>query len=720
MVVAWAGGVAVAQTGGAAPAPIPASSAEPDAKLTELWSNFLHYILVARPDVAESHGKAILASNPDPRGLYHLSIRSRKSEATLATGRGMPRLKDTIDQIVGLISEGAVGVRKDPAEIARWIQMLAGTPRQFLMGRERLVQSGEYAVPQLIATLEDSDTKADLRQKIARILPALGKSAVRPLSESLQSDDPYVREVVARTLGQIGYAHAGPYLKELAERKGVLDRTRQVSEGALAASAGRAAVGKSVSELFYHAALKYYDRADSVMPDSRYDTANVWHWRKGEGLTYKAVPRVLFNEIYAMRCARKALAYDASFAPAVPLWVAASLRYEANGGKPTPDEPGAAYYARATGSKYLQAVLARALKDDDLPVAIGAIRALRETCTSQNMVKALDEQGGAQPLVSAMSSPARLVRYMAAETLALARPKRRFTGWPLVTTVLIEAVRQSGTPTAVLADPNVDRRNKVKDLLRGLGRNVIDADGLGEVLQTARDAGGADLAVISSEVTAPGPRGAVSMLRTEVVFSQLGVVLLSRPADMVAARAVEKTDKLTVVLSEEDADADGLKKALDELRRKGAGRTALTPDQSAEWAIRAADALKLLAETRTTVFDLTRATQSLITALNDKRDPVRIAAAAALGQFRAAQAQRALAALADDAGAGEPVRLAAYSALSESLRLFGNQLTEEQIKAVIDVVTAEGSLPIRSGAAQALGAMNLPAEKIKDLILSAK
>jgi len=726
MVTAWAGGVAVAQ---------PASGtrgAEPDAKLTELWNNLLHYILVRRPDVAEAQAKALLASNPDPRSVYLLSVRTKNSETTLATGAGMPRLKDLIEQVAAVISKGALAVRQDQGEISRWIKLLAGTPRQFLMGQERLVESGEYAVPQLVETLGSPQTPEDLRERITTVLSALGKGAVRPLSEALQSRDPYTREVVARTLGKIGYPHAAAYLKELATRKGVLDRTRQVAEAALVNCVGRAALAQSVAELFYGTALKYYDRADSVMPDSRYETANVWYWLDGDGLTYKVVPRAIFNEIYAMRTARKALAHDEAFGPAVPLWIAADLRKEANlaslnaerttAGEPQvadptrdADEPDAAYYAKAAGARYLQAVLARALKDRDLPVAIGAIKALRETCTSENLVKALDEQGGAQPLVSAMSAPQREARYMAAETLALARPQRRFTGYPLVTSVLIEALRQTGARTVVLADPDLDRRNKVKDLLRGAGCKVMDSETFGVALEQARVAGGADVAVVATDITAPGVRTAVSLLRSQAVFSRLGVILVSPPGDLMTARAIEKEDPLVLVLGVDKLTPDDMKKALDQV-----GDTALPDEASAEWAIRAANALKLLAETKTPVFDLTAATQSLIAALNDKRDPVRTAAAGALGQFGAAKAQRALADLADDASAAEPVRLAAYAALSESLRLFGNQMTEEQTKAVIDVVTAKGSLPLRSGAAQALGAMNLPAQKIKDLILSAK
>jgi major membrane immunogen (membrane-anchored lipoprotein) len=79
-------------------------------------------------------------------------------------------------------------------------------------------------------------------------------------------------------------------------------------------------------------------------------------------------------------------------------------------------------------------------------------------------------------------------------------------------------------------------------------------------------------------------------------------------------------------------------------------------------------------------------------------------------------AQQALAGLADDAGAAEPIRLAAYAAATRSVRLFGNKLTGKQASAVVDVVSGTGSVKIRNAAAQLLGALNLPSEKIKELI----
>jgi HEAT repeat protein len=126
----------------------------------------------------------------------------------------------------------------------------------------------------------------------------------------------------------------------------------------------------------------------------------------------------------------------------------------------------------------------------------------------------------------------------------------------------------------------------------------------------------------------------------------------------------------------------------------------------------------MLALTKNPVFNAAEALPSLIAALKDKREPVRVAAAWALAQLDKAEAQQALAELADMSDLEEPVRLEAYGAVATSVRQFGGSLSEKQIKAVREVVAAKGSAKLREAAAQVLGALSLSSEMVKDLIVS--
>jgi len=708
-----------------APAP-PATAPAPadDAAARELagqWADFIHYIRLARADAAESFGRAIVAANPDPATLYRLAMKTDPAGETLARGRNIKRLVPVIDQIKAIIDRGALEVRRNPAEIRRWIEMLAEGPRAFMIARGNLIRSGEYAVPQMIAKLADRETSDLLRERITVVLPRLGKEAVRPLVEVLLgSPDANVQEVAARTLGKIGYPHAAPHLQEFVQRKGVVAPVRDAARGALADCAGKRALKKPAAELFYDVAEKYYRGDESILPDARYDTANVWFWKDELGVTFRAVPREIFNDVYAKRLARRALAHDESFYPAVVLWLAAAVRAETSmpEGASNPfqpaDEPGADFYLRAAPAKYVQMVLSRALADGDVAVAVRAIEALRETVGAENLIRKIDELGGAQPLVAALTYPSRLVRYRAAEALAKARPTKRFTGSHLVVPVLIEALRQTGTPTAVLADPDQDRHNRVKDLLRAAGYRVEDDVALGPALARAREGGGVDLFVLASNITAPGLAEAMRQIRSEAVLGRVPVVVAAAGGDVLTARDLAKGDPAMIVVADDELDAAKLAEVLKPYRD-----AALSPEDAAAWAIRAAGCIELLAGTNNPVYDLTEAVKALAAALTDPRDPVRIAAAGALGKVRSTEAQRALVAPSVDGAPPKEVRLAALAALAESVRLYGNELTEKQIDAIITVVTSKGDLDIRRAGAQALGALSLPSEKIKQLIRSA-
>lgn len=699
--------------GDASAAPAPAAAPAADQKLSKLWGDLLHYIKIARPDMAKSFGQAILDSGASAREVYLLSVTTPSAQVDLARGENLEGMKDVIVAIRKLIEKGYEAERSDPAQIAASIESLGGTVRGYELAARRLEVSGEFALPQLLQKLTDPQTSDTLRGRIINVLPRLGKDAVRPLAEALQTSDPKLQEVLANALGSIGYPHSAAQLRELSVRAGTLDRVARASQRALAAVAGAQSADKPVAELAYDLAQKYYADAESVQADIRYDTANVWYWTEGLGLTYKAVPRAIFNEIYAMRMARLALKHDANFYPAVSLWVAANLKRQAQLPAGATDatqadqEPTPQFYALASGAKYLQDVLARAMKDKDSAVALGAIEALAKSSGAKSLIEPL--AGGAQPLVQALSYPDRQVRFLAAESLARALPDKRFTGQDQVMSVLNEALRQTGQKAAIVVAADDVERNKLKDAVRGAGFEVVEGATMADGVAAARKTAGVDVAVVG---VTPELSGALAALRKDAYFAALPVVALQQSE---VARKVCQSDGY-VVLANRDAPAADLVKAIDDALKQGVG-TAMSPEQAGEWAVRAAQAVELLGLTGNSVLDVCIARASLIAALNDSRESVKLAVAKALGTLNAADAQQALAAQAVKADLAENVRIAALNDLSASLRRFGNLLTEKLAQEVLAVVTGKGSQELRNAAAQALGAMSLPSDQIKSLII---
>ena len=145
---------------------------------------------------------------------------------------------------------------------------------------------------------------------------------------------------------------------------------------------------------------------------------------------------------------------------------------------------------------------------------------------------------------------------------------------------------------------------------------------------------------------------------------------------------------------------------------------AVTQTESDEYALRAAEAMLKLAVTRNKVIDLSLAINQLSQATMDIRPAIQIFAGKILAHLSSPDAQRPIAAMAMDEQNDIQVRIAAFESLGTSAKLNGLMLLEEQVDAIYAMVgSVDSDAELRSSAAAAFGAMNLPGRKVKDLIL---
>jgi len=682
--------------------------------LEDQWFEFLSYIDVANAVAARSYGQAILDANK-PAELYRLTTlrKSDRWDALLLRGEKLDGLAATITAIRKAIEEGYQSQRASAADINNAINGLGGSARAYQLNLERLVESGEYAMPFIIArmvTILESNKKDDaiIYERLVNVLPRMGKVAVRPLSEVLKCDEPRLQLVAVNALAQIEYPHAAPALRELSMRRGVLDEVKKAAIRALTIVGGRSATEKAPAQLYYELAEMYYAGSQSLQADSRFEKANVWYWT-GSSLAYKSVPTAIFTDVYTMRMASEALKNDGTYFPAVSLWLAANLRREANlpadAKDPTvgTDEMPAEFYALASSARYLQDVLARALKDNDAVVATGAIKALSNTVGAKSLVGNSRDVG---PLIKALSNGNRQVRFLAATTLANSLPTDKFNGQDMVPGVLNEALRQTGQKMAVVIVSDEAVRNPIKDGVRASGFEVIDQPDLNKALEAIRATSGVDVVLVGRD---PSALRVADALRKDPLLSGIAVVAMDASQEFVA---FTKKDKRSVVLKDTKPAAVGvaLKEALE---LSGT----ISAEGASDWAVRAAEAVYLLGLTNNNVIDVTRTETGLLPALDDSRPEVQVAAAKALSVLSSARAQQGIAALAVKDG-DDAVRVAAFAALTNSVKKFGNQTTEDQAAAVVELVNnASAGKEIRQAAAATLGAMNLPSEKIKTMIL---
>ncbi len=562
--------------------------------LEDNWNDFLHYTKIGRFDLAKGYAQAVLDSNPDPVQLLSLSEANPKGYAILLRVVDVApdaELVDVSRKVLDLIEQGKFLRRSDPKIIIEEIKRLSTTERGWLTAVKRLRNAGEYSIPFMLDAITDNSRKDEWKD-IKRALPEIGRDAIRPLVAALQSDDTALKAEIIKALGGISYPQALGYLKY------VMEKDASAELRALAAESIKRidpeALTAPAATLFFRLAEGYYYHAESLQPAEDANFGNIWFWDSaGRRLLREKVDRSYFNELMAMRGCEWALKADPAFGWAIGLWQAAYFKAE-SAGIDMPDYFGPGHadamtYATTAGPEYLHQALGRAIKDENVYVALGNIEALATTAGEKSLLYRI---GTAQPLVWAMSFNDKSVKYSAAIAIAAAGPKEKFAESKLVVANLAQA--------------------------------------LGETSDT-------DLA-----------------------------------NEWVAE----------------------------------------------EYAVRAAKVMLKLGQTRNPVIDLSAAQTAVINATKDSRAEIQMLAGQILAHLTSPEAQRAIASMALDENNALDVRISAFNSLAHSAKLNASLLDVATVDAVYALVSSQDADPqLRSAAARAYGSLNLPSQKVKDLIL---
>ncbi len=728
----------------APPASAPAGLLPGNDPLEENFADYLHFALVGQFEIADKLGKALLQRpevNPltkeGAEKLLMISEKYKNSIDTLLLIINNTPLADDAKKILELVRESHRQARMAPNRITENIKLLAGTPVQQSVGMERLLESGEYAVPWLLEVLGNPQ-KQDLHGFVVKALPQLGKKAVNPLVQALSIDDPVVRGAVAEALGRIGYPQALPYLARVVADPKVNDAVRAAAVAAVKriVVADPAVKQLPPAELFRDLAEQYYANVDSLRPDASEPRANVWFVQNGL-LSPVEVPNEIYPFVMAMRAARASLALAPDQPKMVALWVAANFRREAALGMDVTSEeavdstdltrpadfPRSIYFARLFGPVYSQIALARAVKDRDPAVALGAIAALDVTAGPATMVAM--PHSDAASLAAALSFPELLVRIRAALALGRALPQQPFRDSAEVVPALASAVQLTGGKNYLLVEPDAALRAKLEEDLRRGDGTVVSAERFSEALDGAhKQLTHLDGIFLSTDMDRPTVVEAVRTLADDRRFSLTPVVLIVQQNDDLVADRVNESDRrvgrVYAVTNGEGSQA----KLAEQLLARGKeiapkfGHHELPPELSTSLALEAARTLRTIAVNRSPVLDIRGAEASLISALGHPSEELRIAAAEALALIDSAGAQRAIAVVALGADQTESLRKAAFASLAESARRFGSKLEDTAVQKLIEQAVTEPNLALRTAASQALGAMNLPGKPVAEIILS--
>jgi hypothetical protein len=468
--------------------------------------------------------------------------------------------------------------------------------------------------------------------------------------------------------------------------------------------------------LFYDLGDRFYYDNAAVRADKRLPVGYVWYWTENNGLTKIDVPQSIFHDVMSKRAAEYSLKLGESRSDALSLWLAADYQDEADlpAGQtdPTlaPGTPSAHYFGTAAGIRYLNEALARANKDRNSPVAMKVITSMQEIGGQANLFGA-----GDHPLMDSLRFPDRLVQYEAAFALAAALPSQQFSGQEHVIPLLSEALSQTGAASVLVVVQTQDELNGLVDGLRTSGYNVVGGITPEQAVAAAAARPTIDAILISEDI-GPTAIARLSLLagQTSRLDRAVKVIVTKTKASPYSVQAVN--DPMLYTTQVALTDTAGLKAAIEGARQHG-GLLPLDAATADRYATRAADLLAKIAVNRSPVFDLTVALNLLLTALDDSRPDIVKSDATVLGLVDSPEIQPALLAKASDDKTADDLKIAVYKALATNARNFGNKLTSGQVTTLQNVVATAANVDVRTAAAEARGALNLPADQAKLLIM---
>jgi hypothetical protein len=418
--------------------------------LEENWNDFLHYTKIGRFDMAKGYAQAVLDSSPDPVALLALSEANEQGYAILLKvieTAPDAELAELCGKVMDIIKQGQFIRRANPKTVVEEIKRLSGTTRGRLAAAKNLKNAGEYAVPFMLDAIADDSRKEEL-PNIVGALSQLGRESIRPLTAALQTNNVGVKAEIIKALGSIGYPQSLAYLKYVVEKDDSSELRDLAKQSISQIDSGASEV--STAQLFYQLAENYYYHAESLAPAEDANFANVWFWDPdARRLVAEKVDKNYFNELMAMRACEWALKADTSFGIAIGLWLAAYFKAE-SAGINMPAYMGTAHadaivYATTAGPEYLHQALARAVKDNNAYVALGAVEALATTAGEKSLLYRL---GTTQPLIQAMSFNNKAVKYSAAIAIAAAGPTESFAESKLVVENLVQALKETAEGTS--------------------------------------------------------------------------------------------------------------------------------------------------------------------------------------------------------------------------------------------------------------------------------
>lgn len=682
----------------------------------QLLDNFVHYTLIARPEMAEGYARRLLDSALTDADLAQMldegRVTSQRLDAAISRAQFLPELEEIAGELSERFERGRLDLARDRSRIIEAIDMLTGTQRQRMLAERRLQEAGEYAVPHLLGRLIETRDER-LRLAAQDMLRDIGLLAVTPLSIALpEIGDARAQRTVCELLGDIGYPHAIPYLQEVAEDSSVPQPVRNAASRAIGQLPGDA--DRPLEALYTDLARQYFHDAASLIAYDLEPTNNVWRYDQTIGLTSTAVPTMIFGRVRAMQLTTRALSLNEQYDAAISLFVAANLKRQNDLPEDRTDPVygeatySAEFYATVFGTRICLDVLAKALDIEDTPLVRDAIAALSKTTGGANLFAYGEDR---QPLLEALRYPDRRVQYETALTLGRALPQREFPGDNLVVPLLASAVRTGDRLFAAVIGDDEETRQIIGERLDDLRFDIVGSESsVASVRDSIDRSVGVDLVVLRMR-SAGRAEEVIEQLRRVPQTAVVPILVLADGQDVPALNLSVGQDPRAQVSRSRLSDA-AFESAVDQLMQRAAGGR-MTQAEADAYAFDALDALRDIAVSGTVVYELLDAEASLLDAMETREGSARLFVASILAMMDSERSQRRLFDAALNAQEFEQVELLNH--VAASVKRFGDRSQSRHHQALRELVVASTGA-VAEAAAELHGALNLPPATAVDLL----
>lgn len=651
--------------------------------------------------------------------------------------------RETIDkfkEVLALAEQGRKDYIRDKARIAELIKDLtAGEFDRMWIAIYQLKGAGQHAVPQLFEKLKTGNR--DDCSAVTMALIAAGPSVVLPLAETLKIDDAEIEQEIIFILGQIGDARALPALAATAA-SATNEAVNTEAAKAVRAIAGDAGA-KSAPIYYLEQAQAYYQKRFEVLQRPAEDYI-IWTWdNEARNVAGRQVPEYAFYLEMAEKFCYDAIAINEFFEDIYPLLIcdyfqqyhtySDLLASAARAGENTLSEAEVkdleARKARmveilrtatALGKEHVYDALQMALADGNVAVAVSCSATLRKLGSTADLpiVPVAGKRGQikpqvpaeADPLVAALDSANKSVRYDAAATLA-GLADRQFPGVEKVAPILCQALGERGARVALVADSDVQVVNHLQASLKDQRLNYIV-----DIARDQKEALNVGFSVPMKDVLLVDAafKKSIETFLTDYRTRNVPVIILTTDANAAEARAAfEGKGKVAAFLAKPIQHAAleiALSDAFRTVREDTGNTVALEMNYLAARALANVDV-------STTVLPMNDTVPALVRAL-DLPDEVRLEALKALSNIASPAAQHELTQVAVNTANSLEARLGALEALASIAIKQGGTSTD--VKLAAEKLINDKEPDVRTAAARLIGAGTSSVLPVRQLIQNAK